>query len=1422
MKKYKFSFCFFVFILIFSFVFVPFSNNSAKVYADIVEDVFGNVEPVTGDYVNNLVLLNFMNETNTLDQALPNNQYNVYNDVYNENQYSLKSFYSQLSNGNLNLETDFLNNGNNIEVINIEKNREHFMNYCFYNYDTDKWEINDEGYFKYELVSSSTAPNPNAEIDFEFYINAKRVAFVYGEEGNNDIPEDTNIYDDIIPYSDAKELVESNSNYYIVNGIERYLRELELLSLISEQLDNKLDLTKSDNNNDGKVDILSLSVLDNPQKNYKIEWSELLWAHQSTLGAILDVYIDAGLVSGTLHDILNGMFGSVVKSFITPHIVDENYIDTYFNCAKNRPSVTSGSVTKNIDKYYLTTFDAQDFIGKDTFEEYSNVLQVNTTAHELGHVLGLPDLYMYPSNNTNAVEKWSLMCYNTNPSQYMTAYEREQLGWLDEDNVVTITDGGNYTINATTGYDDNNIVAYKIQNSQDANQWFYFEYRNKNLVENEYWESQTGEAGLLVYRVDTSILTGNMYAEPYGLYVFRDDTISNAAFGLNDEFGDFDILVNENVLSWQNGANNYTNSGYKFVVTNVDDYSLNFSFYTEENKIEISLNGDETKTIFIGENYDEELFTVLENGQQVHYTNDDNLTSNGTYKIEYKLNDISVNDIDTSSENVYTIIYTIKDSSGKIHTLERTLNIVKKSVNIQLNGASNFVIEVGTQYDELGITALENDQDVTNLYNFVDNFDKMKERCIYVEYYICDENYNVLDWTNVNVDTNSEGFYVAKYTVWDLYRKSYNFVRNIKVVAGRKQVNGLNIAIENQLKNLTGEKILYVDSLINLNYIDLSNINANSLINLEQFQFKDGALLDLTSNKLTSFNEINTLLNNNNIKLLLAGNSFDINYVGYITKLSNVVIGLQNDGEYQFVVNQDSFELDLYLYNDFANYYDLYVNNELVSNDFKISNYGRYEISLIPKETLNINKVNKVNIVKNICGIKQKVTVVSYRYNDTKLNSFNYDDYIEIFGIDKNQLFFENNFANLDTNSLQEQTFEIKINFNLQQITSFEYNITIFDDIEPDIIINSNNVIYFLDKQDYINQTFENYAVCNDEFEGSLNITIQKPEFEDYGKYEIIFSAKDSSNNIANKVINVYVGNVSLQDITSYEYNTQLTLPLIFEYFNFDNFTIKYKLGQQSTFFDYNKNDKVVFTNYGSIDLIVQLTLANDSTVIKTLIQKINIIDTIIPTIQLNGEQTVYVSVGGTYMDKGISVQDNTPDNLLTKQVKITLNEKVVDFIDTASENEYVVEYKVVDRGGNTSVATRKVIIGYTPIAEMALTEPSVDKIKVGRQFTISVYVFNNSNYDPNIKINWYINDELYSSSIGLTQTFNLNEAGDYNIFAQVDGTSINSNVLQIHVQDEIQIDATYIIIAISIAGALVVILFGWALVYKFKNRNFY
>ena len=91
MKKYKWSFSLIVFVLVLSFLFVPFFQNGAYVYADIYDDVFGNVQHATGDYVNNLVLLNFMNEENTLNDALTNNQFDVYNDVYNTNEHSLKS-----------------------------------------------------------------------------------------------------------------------------------------------------------------------------------------------------------------------------------------------------------------------------------------------------------------------------------------------------------------------------------------------------------------------------------------------------------------------------------------------------------------------------------------------------------------------------------------------------------------------------------------------------------------------------------------------------------------------------------------------------------------------------------------------------------------------------------------------------------------------------------------------------------------------------------------------------------------------------------------------------------------------------------------------------------------------------------------------------------------------------------------------------------------------------------------------------------------------------------------------------------------------------------------------------------------------------------------------------------------------------------
>ncbi len=1422
MKKSKYYFLFYIFVVCLVVAWSPIGFNTKLVYADIVEDVFGNVDPVIGDYVNNLIVLNFNGETDTLSQTVPENQIAIYDDVYNTNEHSLNSFYSQISNGLLNLETSFITEpyNNNIDVLSIDKDREYFMSYCFYNNSTNSWQINSDGYFGYELVESTSSPSTSSGLDFGFVLNSTHKYFVYGDSStiSRGMPSDRSVSDGIISYDYAVELCNSNPNLYLVESVERYFRELELISLISNELDGKIDLSKTDNNNDGEIDILNLNILDNPNKNYKIEWSELLWAHQFSLGSILDMQMSYGsLFTGTLHELIqNPLFANALKSMLKSHVFGD--VNTYISCAQNRPSVTTNETTKNIDKYFLTTFNAQDFYGKDSFEQYKDVLEISTTAHELGHVFGLPDLYRYPSNDGDSVGYWSLMCYNSNPSQYLTAFEREQLGWLDENNIVEITESGLYDLSATIGYDDENIVAYKFQNPDDSNQWLYFEYRNKTLDENLYWEKFTGSEGLLIYRVDTSILTGNMTAEPYGLYVFRNESIYDATFGLNEEYGNFDKDILDNAITWQYGAGNYENSGYMCNVTKLNGYDLQFQFSTQENEVLVLLNGEAEKTLYVGDEYIEDGITILENGVTTEYTYDINLSNNSTYKIEYFLNNIKQDSIVCDQENIFTVVYTIKDSYGILHTLNRTVQIIKKTVETQLAGANLQVLETDTVFKDLGVVIKENGVDVTDLYDVVDFIEKLKNRTIFITYYKSDENFVVSDWTSQTIDTSENGYYVARYTIKDLYGEMHYLERHIKIVEGRKQVTGLDIKIENRLKQLTGDLILYADSLIDFDYIDLSNINISSIANLQQFKFKEGAILDLSSNKLNSFDEINVLLENTNIKILLPGNNFDINLVGYISKLNNVVIGLQNDGEYQFIINQNEVVLPLNVYNDYSNYYSLYVNNQLVENDFIINDYGVFEIALMSKENIN---VNDVVIIKNVCGLNQLSNNVRYRYNEEKLNNFDYDDYLQIIGIEKESLVFSNTFTSVDKNSLDNQKFEINVNFNFENIANFEYNIEIFDDVKPIIELNENVNLYFLSKEDYAGETFIDFVFCNDEFDGKINPTINKPDFDDYGKYEITFTATDLSGNTNVEKIDVYVGNVYLKDIYEFEYNTPIDLPISFDYYNIDNFIIKYKLQSQTNYTEYQKNDKILLTNYGYDVLMVQAIFYNNNSIVKSLSKEIIIVDTIAPTIKLNGEQTVYVAVGGTYMDKGVNVVDNTPDKFLIKQTQIKLNGNVVDFVDTQTENTYVFEYSVVDMGGNKSILTRMVIVGYEPIVEMAITEPSIDKIKVDKDFAISIYVFNNSNYDPNVKINWYINDVLYASG-GLTQTFSFNNAGFYNIYAQVDGTTISSNILQIYVEDEIRINATYIIVTIAVLSALVVILTIWALIRKFKNRYFY
>ena len=111
-------------------------------------------------------------------------------------------------------------------------------------------------------------------------------------------------------------------------------------------------------------------------------------------------------------------------------------------------------------------------------------------------------------------------------------------------------------------------------------------------------------------------------------------------------------------------------------------------------------------------------------------------------------------------------------------------------------------------------------------------------------------------------------------------------------------------------------------------------------------------------------------------------------------------------------------------------------------------------------------------------------------------------------------------------------------------------------------------------------------------------------------------------------------------------------------------------------------NDKVVYS--------VSDSSGNKKTVTRDLIRE----DKVAPEITLEGNDTIYVTVGSTYTEKGYKAVDNCDDD-------ITSNVKVEGEVKTSTTGTYTLKYTVADAAGNTSSKERKVIVqqNYTKVS---------------------------------------------------------------------------------------------------------------------------
>ncbi|MCQ2266539.1 MAG: M6 family metalloprotease domain-containing protein [Bacteroidaceae bacterium] len=173
-----------------------------------------------------------------------------------------------------------------------------------------------------------------------------------------------------------------------------------------------------------------------------------------------------------------------------------NYIWPHFN----------GNVKRNIGGVTFASY----FVGNETMQDYdrdayvqnqkyvvtaSYTSGIGVLIHELGHALGLPDLYD-TKYSTDVVREtpnyWSVMDYGQyqengyRPMQY-SAYERSCLGWLD---IQPLSAEGTVTVNPGE--------AYLVQNPDNELQYYIIETRDEDTW---FRRSRFGK-GLLVWHID--------------------------------------------------------------------------------------------------------------------------------------------------------------------------------------------------------------------------------------------------------------------------------------------------------------------------------------------------------------------------------------------------------------------------------------------------------------------------------------------------------------------------------------------------------------------------------------------------------------------------------------------------------------------------------------------------------------------------------------------------------------------------------------------------------------------------------------------------------------------------------------------------------------------------------------------------------
>ncbi|MFA5757764.1 MAG: hypothetical protein WC942_00025 [Clostridia bacterium] len=253
---------------------------------------------------------------------------------------------------------------------------------------------------------------------------------------------------------------------------------------------------------------------------------------------------------------------------------------------------------------------------------------VGTICHEQAHILGAYDLY-HGVGDSVPVGNWDIMQTQTDIPQYPLSYTRKQINALDDSQITEITDSGSYTLKSVTELkeDTSSTVAYKIKtryfyNGNYIDEWIYIEYRDHSGTNSKY-DTMLEQSGLIVYRVQPDIQTGNVNARynnvsfPDQVYVYSPgvsnlenlslrtrENLRYSALSLNNTLPNnniYDALgsVNNNLSYNSNCIFSSNGENTKICISIEQEENGEITFFVVAPNENITVTCDEVQTLFI-------------------------------------------------------------------------------------------------------------------------------------------------------------------------------------------------------------------------------------------------------------------------------------------------------------------------------------------------------------------------------------------------------------------------------------------------------------------------------------------------------------------------------------------------------------------------------------------------------------------------------------------------------------------------------------------------------------------------------------------------------------------------------------------------------------------------------------------------------